>query len=65
MFLICVADIARSRPVVGLARELKRVLRREKAFEILGNAFEKMAVEGIKQMTKHYPAKNFNDFIAF
>ena len=48
-----------------MVRELERVLGREKAFEILGNAFEKMAVEGIKQMTKHDPIKNFNDFIAF
>lgn len=65
MFLLCVADIARGTPVVGLVRELERVLGREKAFEILGNAFEKMAVEGIKQMTKHDPIKNFNDLIAF
>jgi len=57
---------ARYDSIVRLARELERVLGREKAFEIIRKASEKLAVENVKkQMAKRKPFKNFEDFVAF
>jgi hypothetical protein len=53
-------------PIVHLARELERVLGREKAFEIIRKAGERYAVEWTrKQMAEKGPIKNFEDFKAF
>jgi hypothetical protein len=50
---------------VKLARELERVLGRKKAFEILGKASEKSAVESIrKEIAKEGRIKNFEEFKA-
>jgi hypothetical protein len=48
---------------VKLARELERVLGRKKAFEILGKASEKSAVESIKkEIAEKGQTKNFEEF---
>lgn len=52
--------------MVQLAREIERVLGRERAFEIIGKAREKAAVESVKkQIAKRGPINNFEDFKAF
>ena len=57
---------ARYDRMVHLAREFERVLGREKAFEIIGKAIEKAAVESVKkQMAERGSIKNFEDFKAF
>lgn len=58
---------ARYNRMVQLARELEQVLGREKAFEIIGKACERFAVESVKkQMAERgRPIKNFEDFKAF
>jgi len=49
-----------------MARELERVLGREKAFDIIRKDSEKLAVENVKrQMAKRKPFKRFEDFVAF
>lgn len=52
--------------LVHLARELERVLGREKAFGIIEKARERYAVESVKkEMAEREPVKNFEDFKAF
>jgi hypothetical protein len=52
--------------MVHLARELERVLGREKAFGIIGKAYERHWVESTrKEMAEREPIKNFEDFKAF
>jgi len=52
--------------MVHLARELERVLGREKAFEIIGKAYERHWVESTrKEMAEREPIKNFEDFKAY
>ncbi len=49
--------------IIHLARELERVLGREKAFEIIGKAREKYIVELTRQeIAEKGPIKNFEDF---
>lgn len=57
---------ARYDRMVHLARELERVLGREKAFEIIGKASEKFAVDSVKKKMaeRGRPIKNFEDFKA-
>ena len=58
---------ARYDRMVQLARELERVLGRKKAFEIIGKAHDKFAVESVKKRISERgrPIKNFEDFKAF
>lgn len=58
---------ARYDRIVQLARELERVLGRKKAFEIIGKAHDKFAVESVKKRISERgrPIKNFEDFKAF
>jgi len=50
--------------MVHFARELERILGREKAFEIIGKARERYVVELTRKEIVREPIKNFEDFKA-